>query len=200
MRLLWLRLIRGITRLLVPSLRFQSKSYFPILKSQTRQLNNPSQTSDGQCLFVDPISGDFRENLTPIQIKPCDGSEGQKWDFITAGKHNNKPGFALIVSSLVIFLPSRTSRYIYLLPCRLTHVSISTTDERQATKCFSSPAVVVRMGRVRSTTHSCSRSTMARGHWPSPRRTPKAQFVSPQSTAYLTVLLARELLLLKAIR
>lgn len=59
------------------------------------------QTSDGQCLFVDPTSGDFRENLTPVQIKPCDGSDGQRWDVITAGKHNNQPGFVLIVSTQV---------------------------------------------------------------------------------------------------
>jgi len=39
--------------------------------------------------------------LTPVQIKPCDGSTGQKWDVITAGKHNDQPGFALIVSSQV---------------------------------------------------------------------------------------------------
>lgn len=61
-----------------------------------------NQTSDGQCLFVDPTSGDFRENLTPIQIKPCNESAGQKWDIITAGKHNDKPGFSLIVNSQVI--------------------------------------------------------------------------------------------------
>jgi len=60
------------------------------------------QTFDGQCLFVDPTSGDFRENLTPIQTKPCDASAGQKWDIITAGKHNDKSGFALIVSSQVL--------------------------------------------------------------------------------------------------
>lgn len=58
------------------------------------------KTFDGLCLFVDPTSGDFRENLTPVQTKPCDGSAGQKWDVITAGKHNDRPGFALIVSSL----------------------------------------------------------------------------------------------------
>jgi len=41
--------------------------------------------------------------LTPVQIKPCesDGSTGQKWDVITAGKHNDQPGFALIVSGQV---------------------------------------------------------------------------------------------------
>jgi hypothetical protein len=73
--------------------------------SQTHNMRTTSdriiQTSDGQCLFVDPTSGDFRENLTPVQIKPCNGSDGQKWDVITAGKHNDQPGFALVVSSQV---------------------------------------------------------------------------------------------------
>ncbi|OCT51519.1 putative mg2+ transporter protein [Cladophialophora carrionii] len=60
----------------------------------------PIKTSDGQCLFVDPLSGDFRENLTPIQVGACDGSQAQEWDVITAGKHNNVAGSALIVSGL----------------------------------------------------------------------------------------------------
>jgi hypothetical protein len=59
------------------------------------------KTSDGKCLFVDELSGDFRANLTPIQVGTCDGSQGQQWDVITAGKHNNVAGQALIVSSLV---------------------------------------------------------------------------------------------------
>lgn len=58
------------------------------------------KTADGQCLFVDPTSGDFRENLIPIQTAACNGSTSQQWDVITSGKHNNQPGFALIVSSL----------------------------------------------------------------------------------------------------
>lgn len=58
------------------------------------------KTSTGQCLDVDPLSGDFRENLIPIQIKDCDGSAGQQWDVITAGVHNNVKGQALIVSTL----------------------------------------------------------------------------------------------------
>lgn len=57
-------------------------------------------TSDGQCLFVDPTSGDFRENLTPVQTAVCNGSTSQQWDVITAGVHNNVPGAALIVSTL----------------------------------------------------------------------------------------------------
>ncbi|KAJ7931143.1 hypothetical protein B0H13DRAFT_1959170 [Mycena leptocephala] len=57
-------------------------------------------TSDGKCLSVDPFSGDFRENLTPINVATCDGSKNQTWDVITAGVHNNVAGQALIVSSL----------------------------------------------------------------------------------------------------
>ncbi|KAJ6491399.1 hypothetical protein C8R47DRAFT_1122616 [Mycena vitilis] len=57
-------------------------------------------TSDGKCLSVDPFSGDFRENLTPINVATCDGSKNQTWDVITAGVHNNVKGQALIVSSL----------------------------------------------------------------------------------------------------
>jgi len=59
------------------------------------------KTSDGQCLFIDPASGSARENNIPIQTATCDGSEAQKWDVITAGVHNNQPGFALIVNNLV---------------------------------------------------------------------------------------------------
>ncbi|ESK89861.1 mg2+ transporter protein [Moniliophthora roreri MCA 2997] len=59
------------------------------------------KTSDGQCLSVDPLSGDFRQNLIPVQIQTCNGSPNQQWDVITAGKHNNQPGNALIVSSLI---------------------------------------------------------------------------------------------------
>jgi hypothetical protein len=61
------------------------------------------QTSNGQCLFVDELSGDFRANLTPIQQAACNGSQGQLWDVITSGKHNNVPGFALIVNTLVSY-------------------------------------------------------------------------------------------------
>ncbi|KAJ3826632.1 hypothetical protein F5880DRAFT_1622130 [Lentinula raphanica] len=58
------------------------------------------QTGDGQCLAVDPASGDFRENLIPIQVVACNGSDTQQWDIITSGVHNNEPGFALVVSTL----------------------------------------------------------------------------------------------------
>jgi len=58
------------------------------------------KTSDGQCLTVNPNSGDFRENLIPVEIQACDGSAGQNWDVITAGVHNDQPGNALFVSSL----------------------------------------------------------------------------------------------------
>ncbi|KAK3380422.1 hypothetical protein B0T24DRAFT_696847 [Lasiosphaeria ovina] len=59
------------------------------------------KTSDGQCLFVDKLSGDFRENLTPIQVGACgSNAAAEGWDVITAGKHIATPGQALIVSSL----------------------------------------------------------------------------------------------------
>ena len=51
-------------------------------------------------MSVDATAGDFRENLIPIEAKACDGSDGQKWDVITKGVHNDQPGFALIVSTL----------------------------------------------------------------------------------------------------
>ncbi|KAJ7098375.1 hypothetical protein C8R44DRAFT_717112 [Mycena epipterygia] len=57
-------------------------------------------TSDGKCLTVDPFSGDFRENLTPVTAVACNGSKNQTWDVITSGVHNNVKGQALIVSSL----------------------------------------------------------------------------------------------------
>ncbi|TAQ89329.1 hypothetical protein B7494_g2308 [Chlorociboria aeruginascens] len=58
------------------------------------------KTSDGQCLFVDPTAGDFRENLIPVAIQACDGSAGEQWDIITAGVHNNAENSMLVVSSL----------------------------------------------------------------------------------------------------
>jgi len=59
------------------------------------------RTTSGQCLSIDQLSGDFRANLTPVQAKSCDqGDKGQRWDVITAGKHNDAPGTMLVVSAL----------------------------------------------------------------------------------------------------
>ncbi|KAL6859238.1 hypothetical protein J3F83DRAFT_763349 [Trichoderma novae-zelandiae] len=67
----------------------------------TRAFSNVQiKTSDGKCLSVDPLSGDFRANLTPIQITDCGSTQGQGWDVITAGVHNDQKGQALIVSTL----------------------------------------------------------------------------------------------------
>ncbi|KAJ3280412.1 hypothetical protein HK104_000673 [Borealophlyctis nickersoniae] len=67
----------------------------------TRAFSSVSlKSANGQCLFIDPTAGDFRENLIPIVLKPCDNSPNQKFDFITAGKHNNQPDASLVVSSL----------------------------------------------------------------------------------------------------
>lgn len=55
---------------------------------------------NGKCLTVNKLSGDFRANLNPVQLADCDTTDGQQWDVITAGKHNNQPGKALIVNTL----------------------------------------------------------------------------------------------------
>ena len=68
----------------------------------TRALANTQiKTADGRCLFVDALSGDFRANLTPLQIADCGGNRtGQGFDVITKGKHNDQQGQALVVSTL----------------------------------------------------------------------------------------------------
>ncbi|GKT54136.1 ricin-type beta-trefoil lectin domain-containing protein [Colletotrichum tofieldiae] len=62
------------------------------------------KTADGRCLFVDKLSGDFRANLTPIRVADCGAKDGQGWDVITAGKHNDQSNTMLIVSTLGTFL------------------------------------------------------------------------------------------------
>lgn len=59
------------------------------------------QSANGQCLFIDPTAGDFRQNLIPIAVQPCTGSPNEKFDLITQGKHNNAEGATLVVSSLM---------------------------------------------------------------------------------------------------
>ncbi len=72
-----------------------------MLPSRRERSTDIVQTSTGQCLFVNELSGDFRANLNPIQVAACDGSTGQLWDVITAGKHDNQAGTMLIVNTLV---------------------------------------------------------------------------------------------------
>lgn len=73
--------------------------------------STPIKTSGGQCLSIDPAAGDFRENLIPVALQACDGSAGQNFDVITAGKHIQAAGGALVVSSLVsFFLNPRTKK------------------------------------------------------------------------------------------
>lgn len=68
----------------------------------TRAFSSVSiKSSDGQCLFIDPAAGDFRENLIPVKLKQCDGSAGEKFDIITAGKHISQPKSMLVVSTAV---------------------------------------------------------------------------------------------------
>lgn len=59
------------------------------------------KASNGQCLFINPTAGDFRQNLIPVNLQPCTGSLNEKFDLITAGIHNNTPNSTLVVSSLV---------------------------------------------------------------------------------------------------
>ncbi|EGZ72352.1 hypothetical protein NEUTE2DRAFT_90561 [Neurospora tetrasperma FGSC 2509] len=69
--------------------------------SATRASSNVQiKTSDGRCLFVDQLSGDFRANLTPIQVADCGSTDGQGWDVITSGKHISGDGGMLVVSTL----------------------------------------------------------------------------------------------------
>lgn len=59
------------------------------------------KSANGQCLFIDPTAGDFRQNLIPIAVQPCTGRANEKFDLITQGKHNNAEGATLVVSSLM---------------------------------------------------------------------------------------------------
>ncbi|KAJ2986405.1 hypothetical protein NUW58_g5048 [Xylaria curta] len=59
------------------------------------------QSPDGRCLFIDPTAGDFRENLIPVSLVRCAGTPNEKFDIITAGKHNDAESSALIVSTLM---------------------------------------------------------------------------------------------------
>ncbi|KAH7050371.1 hypothetical protein BKA62DRAFT_739166 [Auriculariales sp. MPI-PUGE-AT-0066] len=66
----------------------------------TRALTATSiKTASGKCLTIDVNSGNFRRNLMTLTEEACTGAPTQQFDFITAGKHNNKAGNALIVSS-----------------------------------------------------------------------------------------------------
>ena len=80
--------------------------------SATRAFSSISlKSSDGQCLFIDPTAGDFRENLIPVQLKACDGSANEKFDIITAGKHITAPDSMLIVST-VVRMPYAPTGYV----------------------------------------------------------------------------------------
>lgn len=53
------------------------------------------------CLSVDPTAGDFRQNLIPVAVAPCDGLANQKFDLVSSGIHNNgDAGAVLVVSAL----------------------------------------------------------------------------------------------------
>ncbi|GKT51644.1 uncharacterized protein ColSpa_11825 [Colletotrichum spaethianum] len=78
-----------------------TKEAHPRDDTATRAFSNIQiKTADGRCLFVDKLSGDFRANLTPIQVADCAVKDDQGWDVITAGKHNDQSNTMLIVSTL----------------------------------------------------------------------------------------------------
>ncbi|KAM3554879.1 hypothetical protein MY1884_005892 [Beauveria asiatica] len=90
----------------------------------TRALANVQiKTADDRCLFVDVLSGDSRANLTPLQIADCSSaSAGQGFDVVTKGKHNDKQGQALVVSTLtqacLSFDPRRPSdSQVHMFSC-----------------------------------------------------------------------------------
>ncbi|KAL8727994.1 MAG: hypothetical protein Q9181_005498 [Wetmoreana brouardii] len=67
----------------------------------TRAFSSTSiKSNDGQCLFIDPTAGDFRQNLIPVQLQECSGAAGEKWDIITKGKHIDQEGAMLAVSTV----------------------------------------------------------------------------------------------------
>ncbi|ETS84722.1 hypothetical protein PFICI_02747 [Pestalotiopsis fici W106-1] len=89
----------------------------------TRMLSNINiKTSKGKCLFVDQLSGDSAANLTPIQVAGCGATDGQGFDIITQGKHNDAANSILIVSTLTqacfTFDPTQTTgKQVMLFSC-----------------------------------------------------------------------------------
>lgn len=102
-----------------------------------------TQTSNGQCLFVDKLSGDFRANLTPVQVAACDDSDGQKWDIITSGEHNDQAGTMLVVSTLVCDLLLHLRIISDCSACRLRRVSTLILAGLLGIKCYSFHVVAV---------------------------------------------------------
>ena len=58
------------------------------------------KTSSDECLSVNLLSGDFRANMNPLDIVPCGSTDGEEWDVITSGVHNDRQGTALLVNTL----------------------------------------------------------------------------------------------------
>jgi hypothetical protein len=112
--------------------------------------------------------------------KPCDGSDNQKWDVITAGKHNNQPGNALIVSALVSsFLPWTFARNLTHHIPRLRAASTSIPAAPPVTRSSCSRAVAALMARVRSPILSSSPSLMRRSRLPLHPRTHRTRHSLP---------------------
>lgn len=103
----------------------------------TRAFENVEiRAPNGQCMFVDPTAGDFRQNLIPISLVKCSGSPNEKWDVIVNGKHNQpsagRPNSALVVSSLVsVGWVEDMRKGDWLLTCPKTQGCISFDGRRQ---------------------------------------------------------------------
>lgn len=122
------------------------------------------KTSDGKCLLVDELSGDFRANLTPVRVAACDGSAGQQWDIITAGKHDDQAGTMLVVSSLVSEAPITSSFTNF---CRPKLALTSILAARQETQSFYSHVVDEQTAVVPSPILNFSALVVARDLCPS---------------------------------
>lgn len=59
--------------------------------------------SGGKCLFVDPLAGNFRQNLIPARMAECDGTKSQKFNLETTGKHiKDKTGENALIRSVLV--------------------------------------------------------------------------------------------------
>lgn len=57
----------------------------------------------GKCVFVDPLGGDFRQELIPARLVECDGTNSQKFNLETSGKHiDDTSGKVVLIRSVLV--------------------------------------------------------------------------------------------------
>ncbi|KAF8665130.1 hypothetical protein AX16_000596 [Volvariella volvacea WC 439] len=91
-----------------PGPSFDSTATRAVTRAQIKNLANPNICFD----VSDFRSGDFRFNLVPIALRPCNASfEGQRFDLITRGEHNlvENTNRTIIVSSQQLTCVDRES-------------------------------------------------------------------------------------------